>query len=136
MGGVLQYRPDTYQFEVEQIESTSYPGISSIYRSHYVQVDILEHGLPLFAGRGLPDFSDFTTTASALGEVGLTRFWRWYDVEAALHAGITKFLPPICYASKSLPMPKTLTDGVDGTRTVEAFELPDEAALGRFLARG
>ncbi|CAE7572973.1 CLASP [Symbiodinium sp. CCMP2456] len=83
---VIRYRPDTYHFEIEQIDSASYPGLPSSYRTHHVQVEILETGLDVFLHCGLPEFSDFVTKEkTAQGEV--TLFWRWDDVPTALRKG-------------------------------------------------
>ncbi|CAE7895994.1 HTR3A, partial [Symbiodinium sp. KB8] len=89
---VIRYRPDTYHFEIEQIDSASYPGLPSSYRTHHVQVEILETGLDVFLHCGLPEFSDFVTKEkTAQGEV--TLFWRWDDVPTALRKGVVKFPP-------------------------------------------
>lgn len=91
--GMLQYRTDAYHFEMEQIESPSYPGLASLYRTHHVQVDILEGGMELFKGCGLPACVPFQTEEmSALGTV--THFWKWYDTAEALQQGVVKFPPP------------------------------------------
>ena len=104
--GVLRHRPDTYQFEIEHFESPSYPGLSSVYRTHHVQVDILDGGLHLFAKCGLPDCTPFTTSeTNPLGTT--THFWRWSDAEKALQDGVVKFPPKAM--SSSIP-PSALAD--------------------------
>ncbi|CAK0874341.1 unnamed protein product [Prorocentrum cordatum] len=136
--GVLHYRQDTYHFEVEQIDSPSYPGLMSMYRTHHVQVDIQEAGLQHFAGLGLPDGTDFATTeTTAVGTT--THFWKWYDIAEALACHVVKFPPPLMSSSVLLAPPAdgaaaaACQGGAAVALTAEA--LPDEEALAERLAR-
>lgn len=92
--GILQYREDLYGFELENFESPSYPGLQSLYRTHYVQFNILEGGLDVFQGHGLPGGTEFETDeASALGTK--KNFWQWMQVVDARRAKVKKFSPGV-----------------------------------------
>ncbi|CAK0900103.1 unnamed protein product [Prorocentrum cordatum] len=131
--GVLRYRPDAYQFEIEQIDSPSYPGMVSVYRTHHVQVDILDGGLPAFAGRGLPECNPFTTLETTpLGTT--TNFWKWSGIEEALGDRVVKFPPKAL--SASCPRSTSADGGAPlgtGTRMLGPEDLPSEEALAGYL---
>ncbi|CAK0817586.1 unnamed protein product [Prorocentrum cordatum] len=135
--GALRYRPDTYHFEIEQIESPSYPSLLSVYRTHHVQVDILDGGLHLFSKCGLPGCTPFTTSeTSSLGTT--THFWRWSDAEKALQEGVVKF-PPKMMSSSS---PSSALAGAEekagdhDTRALGSGELSSEEALAGVMRAG
>lgn len=91
---VLKFRDDQYCFEVEKLDSASYPGLPCIYRTHYCQLDILDTGLHLFAPFNLPAGEDFVTfETSALGTK--KHQWRWDDVQSARKAKVKKFPPEL-----------------------------------------
>jgi len=134
--GVLNIRNDTYQFEVEHIDSPSYPGLPSIYRTHYVQVDILEPaGAEVFKSCGLPNGSAFST--SVKGKLGTTTFfWKWYDSVQALAEKTVKF-PPGVSLKNAVRADSKLHSGSrecePGVRRLTKEDLPDDDALVSFL---
>jgi len=135
--GILHHRLDTYNFEIEQIDSPSYPGLTSMYRTHHVQVDILAPGLELFEGRGLPHCGDFCTEEQTkLGSI--TNYWKWYDIGAALQSNVVKF-PPQVLSSNTLTYQQDdsqeTAGGCAGAKTLTATELPDPVALTAYMAR-
>ena len=124
---VMQYRPDTYHFEIEHIDSPSYPGLASAYRTHHVQVDILETGLDTFMHCGLPEFSDFVTKEqTSHGEI--TLFWRWDDVNTALKRGVVKFPP------KSLA-PTMTRPSLKSVKSTGSLEAPEKSVLAANLLK-
>lgn len=89
---VIKFRDDLYCFEVEKLDSASYPGLPCIYRTHYTQLDILDEGLPIFKKFNLPQGEDFVTyEESALGTK--KHQWKWMDVEEAQKKKVKKFPP-------------------------------------------
>lgn len=90
--GVLQYCEDLYAFEVESFESPSYPGLLSMYKTHYVQFNILEGGLKLFSNHGLPDCSVFETE-EVTRRGTKTNKWTWLEVLDARRIKVRKFSP-------------------------------------------
>eukprot|EP00439_Symbiodinium_sp_Y106_P000557 s3837_g1.t1 len=138
---VIRYRPDTYHFEIEQIDSASYPGLPSSYRTHHVQVEILETGLDVFLHCGLPEFSDFVTKEkTAQGEV--TLFWRWDDVPTALRKGVVKFPPKSLTTHQHGVRPSLHSVHSNGSiseknvaSALTVGDIPDDAALASYLRR-
>lgn len=144
--GVLRYRPDTYHFEVERIDSPSYPGLPSTYRTHFVQVDILESGAPLFHACGLPQGQTFITKEKAKSG-WKSNSWRWYGIEDALKERIVKtpseFVSGSCRPPKAdrLATPDNTVGSSSGTAAeknewerIAAEDIHDAAALRNILS--
>jgi len=134
---VMKYRTDTYHFEIEHIDSPSYPGLASAYRTHHVQVDILETGLDVFMHCGLPEFSEFVTTEKT-AHGGITLYWRWDDVATALKRGVVKFPPKSLAPKHSGPRPSLNSaqsnSSIEGGKSaLTPALLPDANALAKYL---
>lgn len=142
--GALVFRHDTYHFEIERINSASYPGLTSVYRTHYVQVDIHESALSIMAHCGLPDCTEFETKEmSKLGES--TNFWKWYTIAEAVTQKVTKFPPDVLSHSAMAMSNPSLLDGagkptvgggesVSSVRTLTASEFADCDAFAELLS--
>ncbi|CAE8662195.1 unnamed protein product [Polarella glacialis] len=137
--GVLNYRADTYQFQVP-----SYPGLASAYRTHYVQVDVLESGVAVFSRCGLQGFGGFTTTHQYNIGQNTTSFWRWYDAASALKEGLVKF--PSSVTSHPKPSPdalpqvmvtgdEKLSDSIRGLRALTTKDLPNTRSLEQLFQK-
>lgn len=137
--GVLDFRADKYHFEIEQLESPSYPGLQSAYHSHHVEVEILDKGLEVFRGCGLPECSDFTS--QEISDLGATtHFWRWCEFASAVQEGVVRFPPQalVHTASDGATLAQNSQDSEElpqGTRVLTKQDVPDEAALTVYLQK-
>eukprot|EP00927_Polykrikos_kofoidii_P020571 TRINITY_DN19793_c0_g2_i5.p1 TRINITY_DN19793_c0_g2~~TRINITY_DN19793_c0_g2_i5.p1 ORF type:complete len:648 (-),score=95.99 TRINITY_DN19793_c0_g2_i5:221-2164(-) len=144
--GVLQYRSDTYHFELEEIDSPSYPGLLSSYRTHHVQIDLLDAGIELFQKCGFPvppanpstDSSSLAFETKETNRLGTTLHrWQWYTVADALRDGVVKF-PPMALSSSSV-LPRSKHDpgaeGQNNARKLTRDDIPDVSTLINLLIR-
>merc|ERR1719235_624736 len=76
---------------LETMDSKSYPGILCVYRTHYIQIEILEAGLHLFEGKGLPGGEDFETSETSKAGTKVYK-WGWVTVEEALETKVKGLL--------------------------------------------
>lgn len=89
--GNVSFRDDSYCMMLETMDSKSYPGVPCVYRTHYVMLEVLEAGLPLFAKYGLPGFEDFETEEHT--KKGTKKMiWMWQDTEKCLETKVKGML--------------------------------------------
>lgn len=125
-----RFLEDTYCMMLETTDSKSYPGIQCVYRTHYVQIELLEGCLPLFQSLGLPTGEEFHTEEQT--KKGTKKFtWSWTNFQKAYESKVKGILTD---ATAGVPQPdyKKATAWV----SAEPIEIESPEALSAFLIQG